>query len=164
MTQINYQRMFDLIDEVFATRNDPNQLQVNEEVIKKLNLIHPSTLSEVADENGPLIWALIIPTTKTVMNDFLEGKISENEILLNTNPGEKYDSIYLCSVTTLPEMRGKGETKKLCLDAIDKIKNQHPIKSLFVWAFTKDGERLAETLSKTTGIELKKRGNKASHN
>jgi len=54
----NYHRMFDLIDEVFSTRNDPNQLLVNEDVIQKLNSIHPATLTELADDNGPLIWVL----------------------------------------------------------------------------------------------------------
>jgi Acetyltransferase (GNAT) domain len=164
MIKNNYQRMFDLIDDVFATRNDPNQLQVNHDVMKRLNEIHPATLSEIADENGPLIWALIIPTTTNIMNDFLLGKISENDILKKTKPGQAYNCIYLCSVTTLPEMRGKGKTKRLCLDAIQKIRETHSIQTLFVWAFTKEGEMLAETLSKSAGIELKKRTNESLKN
>ena len=152
----NYQRMFDLIESVFAYRGDPNQLQVTEEVIEKLQAIHPSTLSEISNENGPLIWVLMIPTTTEVMNNFLNGNFSENDILLNTTPGQKYDCIYLCSVTTLPEMRGKGKTKKLCFDAIQEIRNMHPIQTLFVWAFTKEGEQLADTLAKLTELNLKK--------
>jgi len=160
MAQINYQRMFELIEEVFSTRNDPDQLQVGDNAIKKLNAIHPATLSEIADENGPLIWALLIPTTTNIMNDFLAGKISENDLLEKTKPGQEYDCIYLCSVTTLPEMRGKGETKKVCLDAIQKIRDTHLIDTLFVWAFTKEGEILADSLSTATGLKLKKMQNK----
>ena len=153
----NHYRMFALIDEVFATRTDPDQLQVSETQREKLQAIHPATMGEVADENGPLIWLLLIPTTKPVMEKFLAGTISENQLLEQTNLGEKYDCIYLCSVTTLPEMRGKGETKKLCLKQINAIRKEHDIKTLFVWAFTEGGDSLAESLGKTCNLEVYKR-------
>jgi Acetyltransferase (GNAT) domain len=151
----NFQRMMSLIDEVFSTRNDPGQLQVDAKVMQKLEDIHSATLSELADDNGPVIWVLIIPTTKMVMRDFLEEKISEKEILQNTIPGESYDCIYLCSVTTLPEYRGKGSTKKLCMEAIQSVCNDHTIKTLFVWPFTKEGEILAKSLAMECKLELK---------
>lgn len=150
----NFQRMFQIIDDVFATRQDPDQLQVDEEVIKKLNEIHPACLSELADENGPVIWALMIPTTEKVMNDFLSGKISERELLDETIVGEKFTCLYLCSVTTLPEYRKKGETKKICLKAIEKIRANFPIATLYVWAFTKEGESLAQQIASETKLSL----------
>jgi hypothetical protein len=150
----NFSRMLSLIDEVFDTRKDPNQLQVNQQVMKKLEKIHLATLSEFADENGPVIWVLVIPTTTTVMNDFLSGKISEKDILAKTKPGEKYTCIYLCSVTTLPEYRGKGKSKKLCLQAINAIRKDNPIEALFVWPFTKEGEKLAASLAKECKLPL----------
>src|ERR1051325_291654 len=104
----NFQRMLALIDEVFATRRDPEQLQVNEKAIQKLQRMHPATLSEFADENGPAAWILMIPTSGKTMNDFISGKISEQKILEETSPGEEYKAIYLCSATVLPEYRGKG--------------------------------------------------------
>jgi hypothetical protein len=150
----NFSRMLSLIDEVFDTRKDPNQLQVTQQVMKKLEKIHPATLSEFADENGPVVWVLVIPTTTVVMNDFLSRKISEKDILTQTKPGEKYTCIYLCSVTTLPEYRGKGESKKLCLQAIQSICKDHPIEALFVWSFTKEGEKLAASLAKECKLSL----------
>jgi len=150
----NFERMLALIDEVFATRNDPGQIQVSQKQMKKLQAIHEATLSEYADENGPLIWILLIPVTKQVMTDFLDDKISETQLLEQTKPGEKYDAIYLCSATTLPEMRGKGETKKLCLKAIGSIRKDHRITSLLVWPFTKEGEVLAQSIASECGLEL----------
>lgn len=147
--------MLDLIDEVFATRNDPNQIQVTPEQLKKLNLIHQSSLTELSNENGPLIWLLIIPTLKTVMDDFLIGNISEKEILDHTPVGVAYEAIYLCSVTTLKEERGKGKTKELCLTAINEIKKDHPIETLFVWPFTKEGEALANSIANASSLKLK---------
>ena len=64
MAQENYNRMIQLIDTVFSTRKDLNQIKVNQKVMKKLELISPATLSELADENGPTIWVLLIPTKK----------------------------------------------------------------------------------------------------
>jgi hypothetical protein len=151
----NFERMMTLINEVFDTRKDPNQLQVSQKEMKKLEKIHPATLSEFADENGPVVWVLIIPTITAVMDSFLSGKISEKDILTKTKPGEKYTCIYLCSVTTLPEYRGKGISKKLCLDAIQAICKDHPIETLFVWPFTKEGENLAASLAKECRLPLR---------
>src|ERR1051326_701844 len=150
----NFQRMIALIDEVFATRKDPEQLQVNEKVIQKLEKIHPSTLSEFADENGPAAWILVIPTSVKTMQDFVSGKISEGKILEQTLPGEKYEAIYLCSATVLPEYRGKGLAMDLSRKAIQKIKKDNPIKALYVWPFTKEGDALAKKLANKTGLEL----------
>ncbi|MDI1355673.1 MAG: hypothetical protein PSX36_12190 [bacterium] len=152
----NFERMMHIIESVFATREDPNQLQVNDRVIKKLEALHPDCLSEVSNDKGPLIWVLLIPTTQHIMSDFISGKISEQELLDQTPEGILYDSIYLCSATALPEMREKGETKKLCLKAIASIREQHPIHSLFVWAFSAEGEKLAEALARATHLPLLK--------
>ena len=149
--------MMKLIDDVFATRQDPGQLQVTNAQLKKLEKIHKSTLSEYSDDNGPLIWVLMIPTTEKVMNDFIAARITEKELLERTAVTDVYTSIYLCSVTTLPEMRGKGKTKEICLNAIKSICTDHPIKTLFVWPFTEEGNKLAAALAKETGLSLKKR-------
>lgn len=149
--------MMQIIDEVFDTRNDPQQIQVNEEARKKLISIHPAVFSEYNEGNGPCIWTLLIPTTEAIMNLFVTGKITEQELLEQTQPGGKYDVIYLCSVTALPEYRGKGLSLKLCSDAIRKICKDHPVKYLLVWPFTEQGNQLAEKLSKKFHLSLKKR-------
>ena len=160
MTPSNLSRMLALIDEVFATRNDPAQLQVNEQVIAKLEQIHPATLSEYNEGNGPAVWILLIPTTTELMNLFLTGHISEQELFDRTQPAMQYEAVYLCSATALPEYRGKGHAKKLCLEAIEHIRSQHPLKALFVWPFTKEGNALAEKIAIQSGLPLKKVGNR----
>ena len=148
--------MMEIIDATFSTRKDPDQLQVSKKDIDKLHQIHPACLSEFTYQGGPGIWILLIPTTQNVMNNFLEKRISERQILENTQPGETYSCLYLCSATTLPELRGKGLTKNLCLGSIAEIMKNHPINTLFVWAFTKEGEILADAIAKKTDLQLKK--------
>ncbi|MBC7863367.1 MAG: hypothetical protein IAF38_10355 [Bacteroidia bacterium] len=153
----NFKRMLDLVDEVFETRSDPDQLQVNQDVLKRLEEIHPATLSELDEGEGPCVWILLIPTTAKVMEDFLSGKISEQEILTNTFPAQSFEAIYLCSATTLPEYRGKGISKKLCVDAIKNIQTDHPVKTLYYWPFTTEGKKLAESVAKERGLVLVKK-------
>jgi predicted GNAT family acetyltransferase len=143
-----------IIDDVFETTNDDTQIKVTQKDIKKLNEIHPKCLSEIVDENGPIIWVLMIPTTQKIMRDFLEKRITEKDILKLTNLNVVYDSIYFCSVTTLPEYRKKGLTKKLCIEVVEEMKKAHPIKNVFVWPFTSDGRELAKKISNETSLNL----------
>ncbi|MFE3871064.1 hypothetical protein ACFX5F_07495 [Flavobacterium sp. ZS1P70] len=46
--------MLQLADEVFAVKNDPEQLDVNQEVLERLMRIHPATVSEYDDGNDPV--------------------------------------------------------------------------------------------------------------
>ena len=153
----NLERMIQLADEVFTVRTDLNQLNVDNKVIKRLKKIHPATMSEYDDGNGPVAWILGIPTTLELMNKFIEHKISEKELYELTPLNSKYEALYLCSALVLEEYRGKGLAKKLTFQAIENIKQDHPIKALFVWAFSKEGEALAEKVASITKLPLNKR-------
>jgi GNAT superfamily N-acetyltransferase len=157
MPRDNRDRMIKLAEEFFDMKNDPAQISVDEKTMQRLLLIHPSTLSEKTDENGPIAWILIIPTIKKVMGDFLVNKITEKEILECTPLGAKYDAIYLCSALVLPEYRGKGLAKQMVREAVQTILNQHPIQSLFVWSFSIEGKRLADWVAKEFNLLLFKR-------
>jgi GNAT superfamily N-acetyltransferase len=157
MALSNYERLIQLSDEVFSSRTDPDQLNVNENVMEHLQLIHPDTLSEYDDGNGPVCWILCIPTTLNLMTQFINQKISERELYELTPLNTNYEAIYLCSALLLEEYRGKGIAQKLALQAIENIKNDHNVNALFFWAFSKEGEKLAEKVSDLTGLPLYKR-------
>jgi len=97
----NFERMIQLAEDVFAVKNDPDQLDVNDDVIQRLYRIHPATVSEFDDGNGPVAWVLIIPTTFELMNRFLAHDISEKELFNLTPEGLVYDALYLCSALVL---------------------------------------------------------------
>lgn len=154
MSSGNFERMIRLAEEVFATKNDPNQLDVNQAVIERLQRIHPSTVTEYNAEDGPVAWVLIFPTTQELMRRFLEKEISEKELFEQTQPGAKYEAIYLCSALVLEEHRRKGIVKRLAVSAIENIRRDHPVKSLFVWPFSDAGQATAEKISQLTGLSL----------
>jgi predicted GNAT family acetyltransferase len=157
MAPSNYERMIQLADEVFSSRTDPHQLNVNENVMEHLQLIHSDTISEYDDGNGPVCWILCIPTTLDLMNKFINKEISERELYELTPLNTKYEAIYLCSALLLEEFRGKGIAQRLGVKALENIKIDHPIKALFFWSFSKEGEKLAEKVSSLIGLPLYKR-------
>ena len=149
--------MIQLADEVFAVKDDPSQLDVNQEVLERLHQIHTATVSEYNEGNGPIAWLLIIPTTMDLMNRFLQGEISEKEMFNLTPLDVKYEALYLCSAMVLEEYRRKGITKQLSLTAIEAISKDHTLKATFVWAFSPEGDLAAETIARLAGLSLYKR-------
>ena len=157
MALSNFERMIQLADEVFATKNDPDQLDIDQEVLKRLQKMHSATVSEYDDGKGPVAWILLIPTTSDLMNRFLENKISEKELFYLTPLNISYEALYLCSAMVLEEYRRQGIAKQLTLKAIESIRKDHPIKALFVWAFSKEGDLGAETIARLTALPLYRR-------
>lgn len=153
----NFERMIQLADDVFAVKNDPDQLDVNQDVLDQLRRIHPATVSEFDDGHGPVAWVLLIPTTLGLMDQFLNHSISEKELFEQTSLDATYEAIYLCSAMVLEEYRRKGIARQLTLKAIDTIREDHPIKKLFVWSFTIEGDMTADTISQMTSLPLLKR-------
>lgn len=151
----NLERMLELVDDVFNSRHDNEQISVDEVERNKLLAIHPNCLSELANEDGPIVWVLVVPTTVDIMNRFLHGVISEKKLLNETPVGVAYDCVYLCSALVLPEFRNKGLAKEVALDALNKIIQQHSVSTLFYWPFTEEGRYLAEAIAKSLGLSLK---------
>jgi len=157
MPSNNFERLIQLADRVFATKNDPGQLEVNPDVIERLQRMHPSTVSEQNDGNGPVAWILMIPTTTELMNRFLKREISEKELFNLTPLNNTYEALYLCSALVLEEHRRKGIAKRLALSSIENIRKDHPLKALFVWPFSREGDLASETLARLVSLPLYKR-------
>jgi GNAT superfamily N-acetyltransferase len=146
--------MIKLADEFFEAKSDPMQISVNGETMEVLKKIHPSTMGEIVNKDGPIAWVLVIPTTHKLMKEFISKKINEEQLLHNTSLRSKYDAVYLCSALVLPEERGKGLATRLLIKAITAIKKKHPVKFLFYWGFSPEGKNLAGTVAKELSLPL----------
>jgi hypothetical protein len=155
--QKNLERMINLAESAFNAKNDLEQLDVDETVIERLLRIHPATVTEKANADGPIAWLIMIPTTKELMSRFLAKEISEKELYWLTDVDGTYEAIYLCSAMVLEEFRRTGITKELTINKIKEIKDGHPISALFVWAFSEEGNLAAEAIAKATNLPLHKR-------
>jgi predicted GNAT family acetyltransferase len=153
----NRERLIELADKVFAVKSDPSQLDVNPNVRDRLLRMHPSTISEYNEGNGPCAWVVLMPTTIELMNRFCSGEITEKELYELTPLDVPYEAIYLCSALVLDEYRRKGITKNLALKAIEEMRKKYPLKAACVWAFSVQGDRAAEIIAETAGLPLYKR-------
>ena len=146
--------MIELADEFFEAKSDPMQISVDTGTMKLLKRIHPSTMAEIANGDGPIAWVLVIPTTEKIMKEFISKTINEHQLLQRTHPGLNYDALYLCSALVLPEERGKGLATSLLIQSIESIKRKYPITSLFYWGFSSEGKKLATAVAKEFGLPL----------
>jgi ribosomal protein S18 acetylase RimI-like enzyme len=153
----NVERLIQMAENVFAVKNDPDQLDVDWKVLERLREIHPASVSELDEGMGPVAWVLLMPTTNELMKKFLANEISEKQLYEMTPIGASYDAIYLCSALVLEEFRRKGIAKELALKAIEDIHKDHPTKALFVWTFTKEGDMAADSIAKLTSLPIYKR-------
>ena len=153
----NLERMIQLAEDIFANKTDPNQLDVDDKVIQRLKQIHPSTVSEYNEGDGPAAWILLFPTTIPLMQQFIQKEITEQQLFDLTPLNTTYKALYLCSAMVLPEFRHKGIAKQLSQRAIESIQKDHPIETLFVWAFSSEGDSLANNISATVQLPLLKR-------
>jgi len=153
----NLTRMIRLVGEVFDTRNDPSQISVDQKVVARLRKIHPDTMTERHTKNGPIAWMLVFPTTNELMEDFLGGRITENELLKRTPTRAKYDAIYLCSALILPEYRRRGIARRMLFETVKSIRRDFPIRTLFCWPFTSAGRKLAAAVAREAKLPLRLR-------
>ncbi len=157
MENVNLQRMIQLAEEFFGTRNDPTQIAVDDSVREKLHAIHPASMTEETNPEGPIAWVLMFPTTRTLKEQFIAQQITERELLDLTPPGERYQAVYLCSALVLPEFRKQGIATRLVTGALTSMAADHPIESLFYWAFSGAGEQLARTVAGKFQLPLYRR-------
>ena len=149
------ERMLACIDETFQTRLDPGQIQVNAAERRVLTRLHPLCLNAYEDAQGPLIWALMFPTTTILADRFIENKIQERELLLINTSKKNYTTLYLCSITALPEIRHRNKSFELCEKSVSALLQDYKIDSLLVWPLSESGLKLAQRLSQTFGLPLK---------
>ncbi len=157
MALSNFERLDQLADEIFDVKNDPDQLSVDETVLERLLAIHPASLATYETPTGPAAWILVIPTTHSIMEQFINGTISERELYDQTEPGMNFQAIYLCSALLLDEFRGKGIATQLTVDAVNAIRKDHAITELFVWPFSEQGDKLAVTVAQICRLPLRVR-------
>ena len=148
------QKMDAISEQVFGTVKDPGQIPINEESGKKLDALTPFWREYRLDDKGePIAWAIVLPTTKELAHMFVDGKITEKQLLEITTPQDVYSAIYLCAVVTVPEYRRRGLGRKLFKAAVDKIeKTQDYI--LFAWPVGEGGLELVRKVAKDFDREI----------
>jgi GNAT superfamily N-acetyltransferase len=154
MASGSYERMIRLAAEHFHPSEDPSEILVTEALLGRLRHMHPSTVSEECDEAGPIAWVLVLPTTHELIVRFLATDITERQLFEATPDDATYDALYLSSALVLPEYQRRGIARRLIIDAVRSIGEDHPISELAFWPFNDVGRRLAESVARDCGLPL----------
>jgi hypothetical protein len=152
--QPNLKRLLEHVDHVFATRNDPSQIAFTEADMEKMESLHYGCLQEAANEDGPISWVAVIPTSLELMHQFIRGELSERQLFNATEESTPQQAVYLCSAIVLPEYRRSGIAFDLSVRSIRTIQEDRPIEAAFVWPFTEEGESLARKVASTCSLPL----------
>ncbi len=128
-----------IAEAIYGTESDPDQMPITLETAHKLDTLCLDWLETEFDENGePISWVVLMPTQREVAVQFIAGTITEKELLEKTVPQERYDALYIVSIITVPEHRGKRLSLKVLERAIPKIPLT-PDALYFTWPTTEDG-------------------------
>ena len=150
-----------LAEEYFGMNTDSNQIPASMENVKWINKNIPDCVNVIKNDGKIIGFTFIVPGNKKIMNDFLDEKINENELFEMVKSNISYDNfytIYLCSAFIKNEFRRKNLALNGFIKSIDKLLGKVKKKPiLFIWAYTKEGERLGEKIAKITKLKLKKK-------
>ena len=144
-----------IAEEIFGTESDPDQMPINDETRKKLDSLCTGWLETEFDEAGePISWAVVMPTQRALAEKFLNKEINERKLLELTHPEDSYDAIYIVSVITVPEHRGKGLGKKVIEKAVSNMSTTSDA-LYFTWPTTPEGEGMFKKYENFLGKEIK---------
>ncbi|MEK7227995.1 MAG: hypothetical protein AAB681_01410 [Patescibacteria group bacterium] len=148
-------KLMKIAEGVYGTATDPDQMPITRESAEKLDKLCSGWLETEFDEAGePISWAVVMPTQRELADKFLNKEISERDLLNLTEPADIYDAVYIVSVITVPEQRGRG----LAIKVINRAINNMPVASdaiYFTWPTTKEGEALIKKLQPTLSKQIK---------
>lgn len=98
---------------------------------------------------------LVLPTTLALMEQFVTGTITENELYERTPDQGPYQAVYLCSALVLKEYRGQGIATELTVEALERIRKDHPVQVLFNWPFSTEGTYVGEIVAQRVGLPMR---------
>ena len=154
MNGVNYQRLLELADQLFNTKSDPEQLDVNEHVIETLQHIDPVLIYEHQFEQEAVAWITLIPSNKVLTEAFLQGVLTEKMYFEKSVALSTFDTIYLCSAIVLEAFRHKGIVSQHCKAAIEQMCLKHKIEQLAAWPFTTEGLNCAKAIAQKLELPL----------
>lgn len=134
-----------ITEKYFGTSNDPDQIPIAKSTLEKLKQLSDYCINCAYDRENPVSWSIVIPTSKELMEDFVTCKITEREMFERTRVGDS-GALYLCSVFTVSEFRGKGLAKELLTEQINLFLKKYPEMELFSWIYSDEGGKLIQSL------------------
>ena len=147
------QKIMTITERFFETATDPEQIPTKKDSLRKLLALHPGTFQYRIENNEPVSWVMVLPTSNALAEKFLQDQITERELLDMTEPQPEYDAIYLCAAFTVKGYRRKGHVLDMLKDALCTIPHAQNVK-IFAWPYSDEGEFLIRRLERELGTTI----------
>jgi hypothetical protein len=101
----------------------------------------PYAFTIVKQDNKRIGYTYILPATKELMDKFVDGKITENQLVKTINDSIKYDNCnaaYLAGSMFTKEHQNKGHAVRATIDTLLNMDRESgaKIKDLYIWPFS----------------------------
>ncbi len=143
----------------FHTKNDPSQIQMTRGTLAKISSFSNKSFIYSTTPDGKLIaWITVVPTSIRLARQFLEGVLTERELLDLSEPRKgprpTYSALYLCSAYTVAEYRRNGHVLKMLTEAVESIRFSAD-SMLLAWPHSIEGRALIKKLEKKFRKKIK---------
>ena len=151
-----YNKYFEEVDKTardfFGLQEDSTQIAADQKTYEYSLQIGGCSI--IALENGKLLgWGFAFPTNRKLMDQFINGNITENQLFWMTKKDDNYDAIYLCAIFVYEEYRRSGLGSKILNACIDPLLKKDVC--IFYEPYTEEGKKLGESAFKYSYYEVK---------
>ncbi len=147
-------KTFKIAEQFYGSESHPDHIPIKAESAAKLDSISDNWFNCAFDDNNePISWIVVIPTSIALMKDFITAKITEKQLFDSTSIATPQEALYLCSAFTIPEYRRQGLAMRLILETIGQFE-QSGTKELFAWIYSPEGEQMVTTMQQRYGRKI----------
>lgn len=148
-----------IAEQYYGTATDANQIPIVPASNEKLERLHPKCVLIKVINDEPVSWSVVVPTSRSLAEQFVAGTITEKELFDRTEPATMYEALYFCSVFTVPEYYRQGFATALLRESLASIPLV-PNPYLCCWIFSPEGEKMYRAVTVKYNITIHRRVSK----
>jgi GNAT superfamily N-acetyltransferase len=151
LTKYHIEQAVRIAEDAFKTQSDQSQMEIGDSTIRWTLAHIPKFWSLILIADECVGGAALLPSTKTMMNSFLAGEITESTVMefaqANIEHIHKFDCLYVAGITVRPGLQGRDLGTRALTHAIESAQAVQPnCKTLFTWIYSDSGARLIARL------------------
>lgn len=146
----------ELSAKAYNTEGDSFQTEARSVAGRNLTMLSRATTILKRIDGEIAGWAVAVPTSARVMQQFLTGEMSEAELYKAALQSPDFACLYLMEVVVRPPYRGNGLGTGLFANQVQFFREVHQTKAFFTWVYSPEGGRLMHRLEKQLDITIHK--------
>ncbi|NCP71983.1 hypothetical protein GW835_01140 [archaeon] len=146
LTKEEYDQISQIYAKTFTIKNEFTETNLSLKNCNKLFEKFPKSSALIKDNKKTIGQTWIVPTNRKIMTEFLENKITEQEMVLKSLKKvslDNFNCIYLFYSSIFQKYRRQGLIFKARIKTLNHYIKFNKKIILFAWVYSKEGENLA---------------------